>query len=101
MTFRSAGHGLEEDVIVSDFRGFRSRDTLFKFRNGHVYQQNEHLYVYYYAYRPTARVVDGPKGAGFTSKACPKAYRLSASDRLFFSRLLNRLMNTLAKSIAT
>lgn len=62
MTSRPAGHCLEDDVIVSDFRGFKNRDTLFKFRNGHVYQQNEYRYAYRYAYRPAAWVVDGRRG---------------------------------------
>ena len=58
MTSRPACHYLEADVIVSDFRGFRNRDTLFKFRNGHIYQQNE----YRNAYRPTAWVIIGRRG---------------------------------------
>jgi hypothetical protein len=62
MTSRPAGSCIEEGAIVSDFRGFKNRDTLFKFGNGHVYRQNEYRYAYHYAYRPTAWVIDGRNG---------------------------------------
>lgn len=56
------GHCVEDGVITSGFRGFKNRDTLFKFQSGRIYQQAEYRYCYRYAYRPRAVVVDGPDG---------------------------------------
>ncbi len=52
---------VEDGPIVSDFHGFNGGAT-FEFQNGHIWKQAEYKYVYHYAYRPEALVVDGPHG---------------------------------------
>ena len=48
---------IEQGQLKGSFRGFRNRDTVFAFTNGHRWKQGEYKYVYHYAYRPQARVV--------------------------------------------
>lgn len=67
---------VDEGRIVSDFRGFKNRDTLFKFQNGRIYQQAEYRYAYRYAYRPWAAVVNGPYGLELRVEGMSEAVRV-------------------------
>ena len=49
---------IEEGQLKGHFRGFRNRETVFEFRNGHKWRQNEYKYHYHYAYMPNAKVID-------------------------------------------
>jgi hypothetical protein len=51
-----------EGQIKNDFRGFKNRDTVFEFTNGHKWKQDEYHYQYHYAFRPNAKVVETNRG---------------------------------------
>ena len=51
---------VEEGTLKSTFKGFKNRDTIFKFTNGSKWQQNEYKYHYHYAYGPHAKVIEKP-----------------------------------------
>lgn len=57
---------IEDGTIISDFDGFEGNST-FQFDNGSVWKQDEYKYTYYYAYRPSAYVIDGIMGPHFMS----------------------------------
>jgi hypothetical protein len=49
---------VEDGQLKGSFRGFHDRDTVFEFYGGGKWKQNEYKYHYYYAYMPSAKVVD-------------------------------------------
>ena len=69
-------NSVEDGVIVSDFRGFKNRDTLFKFQSGRIYQQAEYCYACRYAYRPRAAVVDGLYGLELQVEGMSRSVRV-------------------------
>jgi hypothetical protein len=52
------GITVQDGRLKGAFKGFRSRDTIFEFTNGSKWRQARYRYLYRYAYRPEARVVD-------------------------------------------
>ena len=52
-----------EGRLRGSFKGFRNRDTLFRFQTGSEWRQAQYHYHYHYAYSPNARVVQ--KGSRF------------------------------------
>lgn len=44
--------------IKGKFQGFINRDTIFEFTNGSIWKQNEYKYIYHYAYRPEATILN-------------------------------------------
>jgi hypothetical protein len=48
---------VKEGQLKGAFRGFHNRDTLFEFREGGSWRQNEYRYQYQYAYMPHAKVI--------------------------------------------
>jgi hypothetical protein len=48
------------------FKGFRNRDTVFKFTNGQKWRQCVYKYHYHYAYRPAAKIIQ--TGSGYVLK---------------------------------
>lgn len=48
---------VEEGQLKGAFKGFKNRDTEFQFHGGKRWRQNEHKYLYHYAYMPRAKVV--------------------------------------------
>lgn len=47
-----------EGTIKGKFTGFKNRDTTFEFTNGQIWKQGEYKYLYHYAYRPQAKIID-------------------------------------------
>ena len=48
---------IEEGQLKGSFKGFKNRDTIFKFQTGRSWRQSEYKYHYHYAYMPSAKVV--------------------------------------------
>lgn len=48
-----------EGQLEGRFKGFKNRDTIFEFSSGtpRKWRQAEYKYLYHYAYRPRAKVV--------------------------------------------
>ena len=46
-----------ESKIINDFKGW-SGDTIFELQNGQIWKQDKYQYKYFYAYRPTATIVN-------------------------------------------
>ena len=53
---------IEEGQLKGAFKGFKDRETVFEFRGGGKWRQNEYNYDYYYAYMPNAKVVEDRNG---------------------------------------
>ncbi len=49
---------IEDGQLKGSFKGFKNRDTVFKFVGGGKWRQNQYRYHYHYAYMPHAKVVD-------------------------------------------
>jgi len=49
---------VEEGHLKGSFQGFKDRDMVFEFQNGHRWVQAEYKYSYYYAYSPKAQVIE-------------------------------------------
>ena len=46
-----------ESQIEGSFYGFEG-ESVFKFTNGQIWEQAEYKYLYHYAYRPSAQIVE-------------------------------------------
>jgi len=47
-----------DGYLEGNFEGFKDFDTIFEFDNGAKWQQDEYKYLYHYAYRPRAKVIE-------------------------------------------
>jgi hypothetical protein len=54
---KGSGIVLEKGSLKGSFRGFKNRDTVFQFSGGRKWRQAQYKYLYHYAYRPQAQVV--------------------------------------------
>ena len=68
-------NAVEDGVITSEFDGF-SKDAVFTFQSGHSWVPAEYKYVYHYAHRPHATVIDGKNGLELTVEGMSETLRV-------------------------